>query len=191
MELPLFYSKFIELTDRVLPAIHYPSDQLVYLQLFSRTIAAGETSCRISYKDLGDLTGLSVITIKTATRRLIDRGLLRITGQAAAKVAKTYEVLWSTDIKAISKMARHPTVLLRDSGALGKAYESLLEKLTAADLELLEILSASLSLEEEQNLRKMARESLKSGENPEIKFKELVILTRFGPERLKKYENGG
>lgn len=189
MELPLFYSKFIELTDRVLPAIHYPSDQLVYLQFFSRTIAVGETACRISYKDLGDLTGLSIITIKTATRRLIDRGLLRITGQAAAKVAKTYEVLWNTDIKAISKMARNPVILLRDSGAIGNAYESILSKLTPADLELIEILSSSLSLQDEQALRRMAKETLKVGENPETKFKELVVLTRFGPERLKKYEN--
>lgn len=190
MELTLFYCKFIELTDRVLPALHYPSDQLVYLQFFSRTIAIDEKTCRISYKDLSDLTGLSVVTIKTATRRLVDHGILRIAGQAAAKVAKTYEVLWPSDIKNISKLQRNPAVLLKDSGAVGTSYESILDKLTPDDRELLEVLEGSLALDEEKNLRRMARETLKEGENPGIKFRELVVLTRFGPERLKKYENG-
>jgi DNA-binding Lrp family transcriptional regulator len=190
VELTLFYSKFIELTDRVLPALHYPSDQLVYLQFFSRTIAIDERTCRISYKDLSDLTGLSIVTIKTATRRLVDHGILRIAGEAAAKVAKTYEVLWPSDIKNIAtKLQRNPAVLLKDSGAVGTSYESILDKLTPDDRELLEVLEGSLLLDEEKNLRRMVRETLKEGENPATKFRELIVLTRFGPDRLKKYEN--
>jgi hypothetical protein len=188
VELTLFYTRFIELTDRVLPAIRHPSDQLLYLQFFSRTIAVGEKTCRISYRDLSELTGLSVITIKTAVRRLIDHGILRIAESAAAKVAQTYEVLWPTEIKRLQRLERSPMVLLKESGAGGEHYEGILDKLTPEDKEILEILASSLPFEEEKRLRKMAREAaLKAGQDPGEKFKELIVLTQFGPERLKKY----
>lgn len=191
MELTQFYTRFIDLTDRVLPAIHHPSDQLVYLQLFSRTLAVGQRTCRISYRDLGELTGLSVVTVKTAIRRLLDQGILRIAVQAAAKVAQTYEVLWpSEEIRKRSRLERSPMVVLKESGAAGGAYEGIIGKLTPEDREMLEILEGSLTLEEEKRLRKMAKESLGVGDNPENKFREMIVMTRFGPERLKKYEDG-
>lgn len=187
MELTDFYAKFIELTDRVLPAIHNPSDQLVYLQFFSRTIAIGEKTCRISYKDLGDLTGLSTLTLKTAIRRLVDLGALRIVGEASAKIAKTYEVHWLSEVKRTSRLERSPMVALKESGGAGEAYNGILDKLTDTDKEMLDILISSLTLEEERNLRQVARTTVKDGDSSEQKFREVVVLSKFGPERLKKY----
>jgi outer membrane translocation and assembly module TamA len=131
---------------------------------------------------------LSLRTIRTAVRRLTDHGILRITGPASAKVAQTYEVLWPTEIKRLQRLERSPMVLLKESGAGGEHYEGILEKLTPEDKEILEILASTLPFEEEKRLRKMAREAaLKAGEDPGKKFQELIVLTQFGPERLKKY----
>ena len=131
---------------------------------------------------------MSLRTIRTAVRRLTDHGILRITGPASAKVAQTYEVLWPTEIKRLQRLERSPMVLLKESGAGGEHYEGILEKLTPEDKEILEILASTLPFEEEKRLRKMAREAaLKAGEDPGKKFQELIVLTQFGPERLKKY----
>jgi len=190
LELTQFYTRFIDLTDRVLPAIHYPSDQLIYLQLFSRTLAVGQRTCRISYRDLGELTGLSIITVKTGIRRLTDHGVLKVAVQSAARVAQTYEVLWPSELKKSQRLERSAMVLLKESGAAGGSYEGILDKLTAEDRELLEILKGTLPLEEEKRLRRMVQERLEEGGDAENKFMELIVMTKFGPERLRKYEDG-
>lgn len=170
-----------------MPAIHHPADQLIYLQLFSRTLAVGEKKCRISHKDLGVLTGLSLPTVKTAIRRLVDLGALTVVGEPAAKTAKTYEFHWLSEVRKTSRLERSPMVVLKESGVAGDIYSGILNSLTSTDKEMLDVIIGALTLEEEKNLRRMAAANTKDGDNPQVKFKETVVLSKFGPERLRKY----
>jgi len=188
MDLKDFYLKFIDLTDRVLPAL--PSaESSVCLHFFARTIAVGSETCRLSYSDLMQLTGRTVGTVKTAINGLIGKGIISIETKESPRSKRTYKFHYPSDIKKISGLQRDPMLLLKDFGGI-YAYEGILNKLTQDDRELLEILRDSLSIEEIKKLRKMATDSLKAGENVEDKYNELIILTKFGPERLKRYEGG-
>ena len=186
MDLAAFYARFIDLTDRVLPALHHPSDQIIFLQLFSRTIAVDQETCRLSYRDLSDLGGLSQATVKTSLRRLIDHGVVKVVGQASAKVAQTYQIIWPTELKRMARLQRHPNVLLKETG-IGYT-ESILEQLSEEDREVLDLLKSTMPLEDEKFLRRQAAETAAVGQAPEDKYLELIVLTKFGPERLKKYE---
>lgn len=185
MDLSIFYTQFIEVTDRILPALPHPSDQIIYLQLFSRTIAIDEKTCRLPYRDISELTGLSAITVRTSLRRLIDLGLLRIAQNPGPRTASIYELLWPVTINRYARLQRHPHIALKDIGNI--PHENLLNQLTPEDREIFEILKGSLTLEEEKNIKTQASLTIKNGESINTKFDELIILTKFGPERLRKY----
>lgn len=187
MDLELLFKRFIDLTDRVLPAIRNPAAQLIYLQLYSRTLAAGQSRCKIPLKELADLTGTSIITVQSALKQLDKMKLINVMKPAAPKATKVYEVFWSQDIQKKSAMQRHPMVVLKESGFGGTTYDNILDRLTPEDQELVEILTDALTFEDEKNLLRMAKESCQPGDDPAKKFRELVVLTRFGPERLRRY----
>jgi len=185
MDLSAFYRDFIELTDRVLPTLP-SSEQLVYMQIFSRTVAVGERRSRISYQKLGELTNLTWRTVKTAIGGLLSKGLITIEKIASPRVAQTYRITWPVDTKWLSELYRNPLLMLQTTGS-GNVYQGLLERLTEEDKTLLRVLEETISPEEEANLRRMAMEKRGRDESIETKYRELLLLNHFGPDRLRKY----
>lgn len=61
-------------------------------------------------------------------------------------------------------------------------------RLDTRDKELLDIIMGDLTPEEIADYRRRAKEVLKPGESIDTKTQELVLLNKFGRERLKKYQ---
>jgi len=186
MDLAAFYSRFIDLADRILPALP-PAEQTVFIQLFARTIAVDSQTCRLSYADWTHLTRLSIPTIKSALKNLQEKGCLRVVQIGSARQASSYEILWPQDIRQSIKLLREPTVLLKEMQVSGYTYESLIDRLDPDDANLLEVTLGTISADKEARLRKQAAEQVRPGEDPERKYRELVVLNSFGPMRLRKY----
>ncbi len=181
-----FYRSFIDLTDRILPTLT-TAEQLVYLQMFSRSIGHGQKTCRLSYRDLAELTGQAIQTIKTAIEGLIKRGYLEIETQAGPRSARTYRI--KVPPMGISKLTR----LQRDVSDLGlikeqePQYDDIVDRLTPDDKEYLGILLKSLPPEKEAKYREKALKEAKEGEDVYRQFIKIVVMNEFGPLRLSKY----
>lgn len=65
---------------------HSPSAYLVYLHLWSQTIARREKSACLSHQMIANATGLSKSAVQTGMRRLIRRHLVRIHRDSATAV---------------------------------------------------------------------------------------------------------
>jgi DNA-binding GntR family transcriptional regulator len=63
-----------------------PSAFLVYLHLWSQTMARREKSARLSHQMIADATGLSKSAVQTAMGRLLRRRLVRIHRDSATAV---------------------------------------------------------------------------------------------------------
>ena len=181
------YSMCLDLVDHVLPALE-PSQQVIYNQMFWRSLAVGQDYCRLSYRELGELTGLSIFTIKSAIKSLIERGLLSVITEASPRVSKSYRVFLPPELKKKNRLHRDKEILMReplDQAAVPS--ESILDKLTPDDRLLLDTIIDTLPSVEAANLRQVVSSTLKPGEDLERKYRELVLRTKFGPARLKKY----
>lgn len=190
MDLATFYSRFIELADRILPALP-PAEQIVFMQLFARTVAVDSQTCRLSYADLTHLTRLSIPTIKSALKNLMHKGCVRIVQIGSARQASSYEILWPQDIRQSSRLQREPSLLLKEMQVSGYVYDSLIDRLDAEDANLLDVTLSTIPAYREARLRKQAADHLRPGEDLEKKYRELVVLNSFGPMRLRKYATEG
>lgn len=68
-----------------------PSAFLVYLYLYTRPPADGQSAVNISLRDIADATGLSRSVVQTAVRTLKRRQLVRVTA-AHATAVPAYQV---------------------------------------------------------------------------------------------------
>lgn len=186
MDLTDLFVKQVQLFDYILPTLP-SSEQLIFSQIFARTILVGETKCNISYLQLSELTRQSVLTVKRAIKSLLNHGLIREVSPPRARIPTTYEIILPKEIKSTQKYHRDPILLLKQTGLDKAQYQGILERLTDEDKDLLNIIRISLTSDEETRLRHFALSSLKEGEDPEIKFKEVIVLTKFGPQRLSRY----
>jgi len=188
-----FFEDFITLSDRVLPNLK-PAEQSIYSQFFARTIAIGQQTIKLSYRDIMKLTGLSAATITRALKSLDQKKALKIIAPPVVddkrkiQHGSSYEVLWPPPPSLLSSnsLVREPRVVLKDLGTVGSAYEGILNKLTDRDMGLLEITANNLSSEKILEYRRMAELNTKQGEDPEKKFLEHVLQGEFGRERLEE-----
>lgn len=187
MDLTEFYRRFIELIDYIAPTLS-SSEERIFSRIFARTIAEGKDYCDLSYQDLHNLTGLNILTIKRSIKKLILRDLISIIRPASPRIPQRYRILWPREFKRNPKLHRDPVLLLKEAYKEEGLYEGLLSKLTEDDKRLLQLLKETLSPAEETRLRSKAAKLLQGGENVEDKFQELIVLTKFGPDRLRKYE---
>lgn len=186
MDLTEFYRKFIDLTDRILPALPSQAEKQIFLQLFARSLAVGETSCQLSHQDYHDLTGLSVPSIRKALHDLQAKGIVRIVAKGSAHSKASYELLWPQTVGTVSRLQREPRVLLKDLGVDQGAYTGIVTKLSAEDREVLNVIVQALPSDKEARYREMAR-AMKNAEDPQMNFLEVVVLSEFGPQRLRRY----
>jgi hypothetical protein len=178
---------FIDLTDKVLPTLS-SSEQAVYTQLFSNTVAVGRDSCSLSLSRLSVLTGgLSTTTISTALDSLESRGYVRKTKGTQKRDVNSYEVPWPVEVKTLHKFRRDPRVLMKSLNIDEGVYDGVIGRLDKDDRELLDIIIRDLDRDKENYYRKQAKMYAKPGENLKMKFEECVMLAEFGPMRLKKY----
>ena len=159
-----FYKDFILFTDRVIPTLK-PIEQPILLQIFSRTVGMGKTTCQISYDDFQDLTDQSLPTIKKALRSLLERGLIRLANVARARIAKTYEFIWPEDVRHLGKLERDPEALLREM-LLGSQQRSFLDELTPRTRTCWKFLYRTSPREDEAHYKEMARAVTKPTDNP-------------------------
>lgn len=182
-----FYKQFILFTDRVIPTLK-PIEQPILLQIFSRTVGMGKTTCQISYDDFQDLTDQSLPTIKKALRSLIERGMIRLANVARARIAKTYEFVWPEDVRHSGRLERDPEALLREM-FLGEKQKSFIDDLTAEDRDMLDVLISNLSAEDKAHYKEMAGALTKPADDPARIFREIVAREKFGRLRLMKYSD--
>lgn len=183
-----FFKLFINLTDRVLPSLSSTPEMIVYLHFFSHSLAVGEDTCRKSYKMLSDLTKLSPLTVKTAVRGLIGKGLLTIVKPGAAKSPATYRVHFPHELSRITRLQRDPDFILHEAGSKDHTTAGIIAMLDPFDRERLMTIIATLTEEQAAELRRKAQEMARPGDDPETKFHELVLLKKFGPDRIRKYQ---
>lgn len=190
-----FYTAFLRLTDIVLPALR-PSEALVCVHLFSRTIAVRENRCSISYGALHRLTGLTIPTLKTTIAVLAEKGLIRVENpRGVGKRGRGAPNNYYFDMdKLVEKSGFKRGVNLRDPlDIIGDLlppeldkdkdrFTNILDKLTPEDRDMLELLYKALTPYEQAQYI-----SVCPGEPTPDKIRELVFHRKFGPERKKKY----
>lgn len=181
------YKGLINITDRVLPSLSSPSTQVVCLQFFARTIAVGEPDCKMSYQMMVDLTRLSITTVKNSIKELCEMGMLSVVSAGSARTPARYKFVLPKEMTRNTRYQRDPDFLLRDAGEETHQVQGLVALLDDRDKELLQIQIESLTPEEEATLRRKALAEKDAHEDAEVKFKELVLLKKFGPDRLRKY----
>ena len=188
-----FFEDFITLSDRVLPNLK-PAEQSIYSQFFARTIAIGQQTIKLSYRDIMKLTGLSQATITRALKGLDQKKALKINAppivddKRKIQHGSSYDILWPPPPSLLSSnsLVREPKAVLKDLGSVGSAYDGILNKLTDKDMALLEITAKNLSNEKILEYKHMAELNTKQGEDPEKKFLEHVLQGEFGRERLEE-----
>lgn len=188
LDLAVFFKSFINLTDRVLPALGSASEMIVFLHLFSHTIAVGETECRQSYSMLASLTKLNTRTVQKSIRALIAAGLITVVEPGSAKRPAIYRVHFPHEMTRITRIQRDPEFILQEAGEKDYVVTGLLSVLEPFDRERLKAQIEALTAEQEAEFRRRAQEMLLPGENIEDKFQELVLLKKFGPDRIRKYQ---
>lgn len=181
-----FYRDFITLTDIILPTLS-PSEALVLIQLFSRSIAVDESDIKISLTKISKLTQLTLPTIVKALDSLTAKGILSVVSDQIGRKSKIYRLTIKKDSFApISKVSRDPLAMLQTAGV--PAYVGILDKLTPEDNKLATMLMMNLEPEEHQRYETQARlEGFKRPDDINRRIKELVVIDRFGKERLHKY----
>lgn len=188
-----FYKDFITLSDRVLPNLK-PAEQSIYSQFFARTIAIGQQTIKLSYRDLVKLTGLSPATITRALKTLDQKKAVKIYSppivddKRRIQQGSSYKVVWPPPLSLLSSnsLVREANTVLRDLGSVGSAYDGILNKLTAKDMSLLEITAKNLSSDKIQQYRRIAELNARSGEDFEKRYLECVLKGEFGRERLEE-----
>ena len=186
LDLNKYYTQSIHLTDRIMPSLQ-PSEQLVLLQIFSRTVGVGEDNCRLSHAILAELTGFGLRTIQNALKSLIDKGLITVVSPGKANTPSVYRFEFPVERQKLTRYQRDPEYILGESKLGGVKTTGIVARLDARDKEMLDIIMAELSPEEFSDYRRKAKEVLKPGESLDTKIQELVLLNKFGSERLKKY----
>jgi hypothetical protein len=183
-----FHRKFIDLTDWVLPALPTPAEKILFLQIFSRTIAAGVNHCTLSYTDLTNITGLARASVKNALVKLQDKGFLLVTKKfdRATASAQSYEIAWPAEPHRLQRHKREGKLMLRSTSAY--PYADIIQRLTPGDRELLDMMVKALDSIEEASLRRQAMDNLLPEQSAEEKFLELVAVSKFGPHKLRQYE---
>lgn len=185
-----FYKKYLELNDKILPTLS-PTAQVVMNLLFSRTIGEGKQMCQLSHDNIHALTNLHIKTIRKAIEQCVKKGYTEVIERSDLTKAYSYKIIWPTSFLNDPKMIkfyRSPNLMLKEMGVEEMRYKNIVDRLTDDDRELLEILRRSLTSKEEAFLRKQAIKTKLTEEDTENTFLELIVLTRFGPERLRKYE---
>lgn len=191
-------AKYYEVTDKVLPGLSL-SEQAVFLQIFARTIAAGEDSVRVSYGDLVTLTNASLPTVKSALQSLIEKGLLALVGEFRAKIPRRYRIIMPNGgHQMLPERLRREFSAILGNISVGSAspssedniYSGILGKLTPEDREMLEMILDSLSQQESDRYMRLAREAAPVGASDKeisARLREIVVGAKFGPEKLRKY----
>lgn len=114
LDINKYYTQSIHLTDRIMPSLQ-PSEQLVLLQIFSRTVGVGEDNCRLSYSVLAELTGFGLRTIQNALKSLIDKGLVTVVSPGKANTPSTYRFEFPTERQKLTRHQRDPEYILGES----------------------------------------------------------------------------
>ncbi len=184
-----FYKKFIILSDYLLPSVSAVEHPILFY-IFSFSVANNNSTCQLSYEDFHQLTGLSLPTVKKALKSLIEKGYVRLVNVSSARTPKTYELVWPQIemLKKYSKLQRLPDTLIRELCFVTKS-ESIVDKLTSEDTELLNIIISSLTKDEESEYRNIALSLCNEFDDKDKVFKEIVVRQKFGKIRLAKYNN--
>lgn len=180
-----FYLKFITICDEILPKLSY-AEQVIYTQLFGRTFAEGKDEISISVTDLAALTRLTVLTVRKALNSLEKHGAIKKVGNHQPKKPQTYKMLWPVLIEETKIRKRQPAILIIKQAKV--KYPNIIDRLDNEDRQALMFLKEAIKgTDEEILLKQKAMETLKEGENIEDRYLELIVLTKFGPQKLAKY----
>lgn len=180
-----------------------PSDQVVLIHIFSKTIAAGTNNYELSYLGTGKRTGLNWLTVKKSTGRLEKMGLITPVGKANKRktAARIYMVDWPPKLERIlaydrKKKSQATLVALKsyaESISQGTpsptlVRESFVQHLTPEDIKSLNDIISTLLAGEALKYKAQAAKELKEGDDMDEKYREVVARNRFGPSRLEKYK---
>lgn len=176
-------TQLVYMTDFLFETLR-ASEQAIVLQVFSRTLAVGEDSCRLSLKDFEDLTGMAESTVRRSVATLKKRGILQVLDEHTAKLAKSYRLLIPTNYPQKHRIQRNPHLLFRKEGApaAGPRYT-----LTDNGKVVLETIRESLGESELADIHRLAKMEMVSGEKLEDKVDEIIIRRYFSEEKKRKY----
>ena len=192
-----FRAQYIYFTDRVLPSLP-PSEQALLNHIFSRSIAEGREIVRLSLEDLKALTAIKTTnSIRKALAGLKERNLIAVASNQTRKTAKGYRIIIPSE-EAIELNGRRGSIIVRDPVAVSQAMdgiiqtknkeEGIVDKLSVEDREALETIIRTLSGSELERMQRAARRGMKPGDNFDKRLREVVVMTRFGRDRLSKYQ---
>lgn len=180
-----FYIKFITVCDEILPKLS-SAEQVIYTQLFGRTFAEDKDEISISVVDLAALTRLTVLTVRKALASLETHGAVKKIGVYQPKKPQTYKMLWPVMIEESRIRKRQPASLIVKQAKI--KYPNIIDRLDNEDRQALMFLKETLrGTDEETLLKQKALDTLRENENLEDRYLELIVLTKFGPQKLAKY----
>jgi hypothetical protein len=192
-----FRAQYIYFTDRVLPSLP-PSEQALLNHIFSRSIAEGREIVRLSLEDMKALTAIKTTnSIRKALAGLKERNLISVASNQTRKTAKGYRIIIPSEEATEHKLAKASTIV-RDPVAVSQTMDGItqaestevgiVDKLSVEDREALETIIKTLSGSELERMQRAARRGMKPGDNFDKRLREVVVMTRFGRDRLSKYQ---
>ena len=155
--------EILELIPRILNHLT-PAEERVYLRLWAKTYAVGQSTCRATFENMARESALSWSTTKTALLKLEGRGLIEIERFHKAPCVFTVHCIALTPSDQPVELGTSKTLHL----------------LTEADREILLDVKRSLSPAKILQYKEIARQD-------GTELDEEILFATFGPERLKAY----
>jgi hypothetical protein len=172
----------IYMTDFLFPTLS-PAEQSVVMQIFSRTWAVGEDSCRLSCGDLARLTGMTTLTLRKAIKRLTQKGVLISLSEHKPKVARSYKLHIPKNIPQSLKIQRNPYLICNPE----KEETTEKYKLSPEGKGLVEVIKNSLSSSELSDIYRLANEEMSEGESLESVVESIIVRRYFSDEKKRKF----
>lgn len=194
-----FFRDFLFIMDTIRPDLN-ASEFQVYLILIRKAWSRNQDFLQVSVSELVAETGLAIMTVKTALRRLANRKFLKVTAKATNKTSKAYKIFRPQELLYYKETYQNadikiPTTLPYSPSSRTQTKEAsspfiFLDDQDRADLS---AVVGSLNPEKLTYYRSQAEEELKdnlvelSEENIIGKRNEIIFFANFGPMRTGKY----